>query len=98
MRRPIEDTRMCIYLSLGSNVGCREANLCAARGALDELDGARVTVESACYETDPVGVEDQSAFLNAVVGVETDLGPLEVLGRVKAIERRLGREIGRAHV
>lgn len=82
---------MCIYLSLGSNQGRREANLCAARDALDAIDGLQVTVESDCYETDPVGVEDQPAFLNVVLGVETSLGPLELLDRVKNIERRLGR-------
>jgi 2-amino-4-hydroxy-6-hydroxymethyldihydropteridine diphosphokinase len=43
------------------------------------------------YETSPVGVENQPAFLNQAVEIETDLEPLELLVTVKSIERELGR-------
>jgi 2-amino-4-hydroxy-6-hydroxymethyldihydropteridine diphosphokinase len=82
---------MRVYLSLGSNLGRSVANLLAARDALAETDGVRVLLESECYETDPVGVEDQPAFVNAALEVETNLGPSELLDRIKDIEGRLGR-------
>ncbi|MCP4644541.1 MAG: 2-amino-4-hydroxy-6-hydroxymethyldihydropteridine diphosphokinase [bacterium] len=82
---------MRIHLSLGSNLGDRIANLRDARDALDQLNGVCVTATSGCYETAPVGVTDQPAFLNAAVEIETDLDPLELLKAVKGIEQGLGR-------
>jgi 2-amino-4-hydroxy-6-hydroxymethyldihydropteridine diphosphokinase len=48
---------------------------------------------SSVYETDPVG-PPQPDFLNAVIELETELSPAELLRRFKAIESRLGR-VGR---
>ena len=42
-------------------------------------------------ETDPVGVVDQPRFVNAAAAVETGLPPRELLERLLAVERRLGR-------
>jgi len=50
---------------------------------------------SSIYETAPQGeVVDQPDFLNAVVEIETDLGPEELLGWCKRIESELGRREG----
>jgi 2-amino-4-hydroxy-6-hydroxymethyldihydropteridine diphosphokinase len=47
---------------------------------------------SSVYETAPQGeVPDQPDFLNAVVEIETDLGPEELLVECKRIEAELGR-------
>jgi 2-amino-4-hydroxy-6-hydroxymethyldihydropteridine diphosphokinase len=65
---------------------------------LDALDGLRVDARSSVYETEPVGeVLEQRDFLNAVVRVETGLGPLELLDACKAIEREMGRADGVRH-
>jgi 2-amino-4-hydroxy-6-hydroxymethyldihydropteridine diphosphokinase len=79
------------YLSLGSNVGDREAHLHAA---LDRLaaEGVRVTGLSSIYETDPQDRLDQPRFLNMVVAIETALFPLQLLSRIQKIERALGRQ------
>jgi 2-amino-4-hydroxy-6-hydroxymethyldihydropteridine diphosphokinase len=54
-----------------------------------------VTARSSVYETAPQGeVLDQPDFLNAVVEVETDLGPEELLDLCKDVERKLGRDFG----
>ena len=80
---------MIAYLGLGSNVGDRRQNLMAAAEAL----GAQRM--SSVYETAPQGeVLDQPDFLNAVVEIETELGPEDLLKRCKAIESALGREMG----
>ena len=80
---------MIAYLGLGSNVGDRRANLIAAAEAV----GPRRM--SSIYETAPQGeVLDQPDFLNAVVEIETELGPEELLTRCKEIESALGREMG----
>ena len=89
--RQLPRARMRVHLSLGSNLGDRAANLSAAIGALDELDRADVVAVSSCYETEPLGLVDQPAFLNVAVEIETDLGPLELLETAQQIERGLGR-------
>jgi 2-amino-4-hydroxy-6-hydroxymethyldihydropteridine diphosphokinase len=78
------------YLSLGSNVGDREANLREAIGRLGKLGTVRAV--SAFYETEPVEVQGrQPWFLNAAAAVETELQPQEFLERVLAIEQSMGR-------
>jgi len=55
----------------------------------------RVLASSSTYDTEPVGeVLDQPDFLNAVIRIETDLGPEALLDACKAVERSLGREAG----
>jgi 2-amino-4-hydroxy-6-hydroxymethyldihydropteridine diphosphokinase len=77
------------YLGLGSNVGDRRQHLMAAA----EVLGAQRM--SSIYETAPQGeVLDQPDFLNAVVEIETELGPEDLLKRCKEIESALGRQMG----
>jgi 2-amino-4-hydroxy-6-hydroxymethyldihydropteridine diphosphokinase len=79
-----------VYLSLGSNLGDRQANLRNATGRLLEL--GRVLEVSSLYETEPVEFIDQPWFLNCAVAVQTELIPREFLAGMLAIERSLGRE------
>jgi 2-amino-4-hydroxy-6-hydroxymethyldihydropteridine diphosphokinase len=79
-----------VYLSLGSNVGDRETHLARARERLAEHD-LRVLRSSAVYETEPRDVLDQAWFLNQVVEAQTELFPIQLLGRLQKIERALGR-------
>ena len=79
-----------VYLSLGSNVGDRQANIAEAirrLGGLGAVKGA-----SALYETEPVEVQtSQPWFLNCVVGMETELSPVGFLNRILAVEQAMGR-------
>jgi 2-amino-4-hydroxy-6-hydroxymethyldihydropteridine diphosphokinase len=83
---PVKKT---VYLSLGSNVGDRAANLEAAIQELARL-GA-ITARSSVYETEPVEVERQPWFLNVALAMETELMPKQFLSRALAIEQKLGR-------
>ena len=66
-----------VYLSLGSNLGDREANL---REAIAQLKAAgSVRALSAIYETQPVDVPNQPWFLNCAVELETGITPRELL-------------------
>jgi 2-amino-4-hydroxy-6-hydroxymethyldihydropteridine diphosphokinase len=78
-----------IYLSLGSNLGDRVANLNRAIGALPEK-GVRVLGRSSFYETEPVDFLDQPWFLNCAVEAETSLAPRQLLENLQGIERDLG--------
>ena len=78
-----------VYLSLGSNLGDREANI---RTALDLLAaGVRLIRVSSLHETAPIGVTDQKDFVNAVALIETDLDPKSLLDAIKGIEQTMGR-------
>jgi 2-amino-4-hydroxy-6-hydroxymethyldihydropteridine diphosphokinase len=78
-----------VYLSLGSNVGDREANLRAGIAALAGT-GVRVTRVSAFYETEPVDYLEQAWFFNCVVEGETAVPALELLRKLREIETRIG--------
>jgi 2-amino-4-hydroxy-6-hydroxymethyldihydropteridine diphosphokinase len=82
------------FVGLGSNLGDREATILRALGRLQEEPGLVVVRVSSLRETDPVGYADQPRFLNGVVELETDLPARDLLSRLLAIERELGRTRG----
>ena len=92
-------TKADLYLSLGSNLGDREANLKAALTALNRSFG-RYTRISKIIETEPVGFDSPNRFLNLCVRYKVTRRSedglqecLRILHRVKAIEEQLGRDL-----
>ena len=79
-----------VFLSLGSNLGDRVANI---RKALEQLTGVGVEITrlSSFYRTEPVDFRPQAWFVNCVAEAETRLMPLQLLKAVKTVERALGR-------
>ena len=77
------------YLSLGSNVGDREAHLRDAIARLESCD--HVVAVSSIYETEPVEFMHQPWFLNCAVALETALTPQQLLAAALKIERDMGR-------
>ena len=79
-----------VFLSLGSNLGDRIANI---RKALKQLPGVGVEIKrvSSYYKTEPVDFLPQAWFVNCVAEAETHLMPLQLLKAVKLVERALGR-------
>jgi 2-amino-4-hydroxy-6-hydroxymethyldihydropteridine diphosphokinase len=86
-----------VGISLGSNLGDRIVHL---RSAIERLSPVRLSEHlllSPVFETDPIDCpEGSGAFYNAVIEIETDLAPLELLAATQAIERALGRPEVRA--
>lgn len=78
-----------VYFSLGSNQGDRRLNLEAALDSLREL--GELAAVSSFYETEPVGVTRQPWFLNCAAALETELMPQQLLARILAIEKAMGR-------
>jgi 2-amino-4-hydroxy-6-hydroxymethyldihydropteridine diphosphokinase len=93
----VSERRVRAYIGLGANIGDAEATLTDAVHALAALPGARLRGVSRLYATVPVGVTDQPEFLNAVVALDVragrdhETGALELLGRLKELERGFGR-------
>ncbi len=76
------------FIALGSNLGDRRAFLRMGVAGLD-----RVVAMSQVYETDPVGgPDDQGAYLNMVVEIETPLDPFALLRRCQRIEGEAMRQ------
>jgi 2-amino-4-hydroxy-6-hydroxymethyldihydropteridine diphosphokinase len=79
-----------VYLSLGSNLGDRDAHL---HNAIARLETAgRVVSISSFYETEPVEVTNQGWFLNCAVALETKQTPEQVMTVILQIEREMGRQ------
>lgn len=79
------------YLGLGSNLGDRAALLQGAVNGLAAMGGVTVAAVSPVYETEPVGGPEQPEYLNAVVGIDTDLTPRQLLEVAQRLEREAGR-------
>jgi 2-amino-4-hydroxy-6-hydroxymethyldihydropteridine diphosphokinase len=78
-----------VAIGLGSNMGDRRAHIESALTLLrDVVAELRV---SSLIETAPMYVTDQPAYLNGAAIGFTDLGPLALLARLKAIELEVGR-------
>lgn len=80
-----------IHISIGSNIGDRQAN---CRNAIERLKdkGIFVIKASSMYETKPWGVEKQADFINIAVEAETPLLPKQLLKALKEIEKEMGRQ------
>ena len=79
-----------VLLGLGANVGDPRAQLARAVDAIRGfVDGVRV---SSIYRTEPVGHRDQPDFYNQVLAGTTALSARELLVRLLALEREMGRE------
>jgi 2-amino-4-hydroxy-6-hydroxymethyldihydropteridine diphosphokinase len=79
------------YIGFGSNLGDRLENCRNAIGALAALPPCSLLKTSSFYETSPVGLVDQPAFINGVVLLETDEDAHWLLRQMLEIEKTFGR-------
>lgn len=79
------------FVGIGSNLGDRERELRRAIDLLSEDEEIEVVAVSTLRETEPVGPVEQGPFLNGALEVRTELSPRDLLGRLLAVEQRLGR-------
>jgi len=75
------------YVGVGANLGDREGTI---RDAV-RLLGDEVVAVSALRATEPWGYADQPPFLNGAILLETERTPRDLLDRLLAVERELGR-------
>lgn len=79
------------YIALGSNLEQPSAQVSRAFGELAAIRTTRLVLQSPLYRSEPMGMQDQPQFVNAVAGVLTQLDALELLSELQAIEQRMGR-------
>ncbi len=80
-----------IYLLLGTNLGDRFLNLASAINLIDCSVG-KVIAKSSLLETEPWGFEAEQHFLNQALKIETHSSPLELLDKLKQLEKDMGRK------
>jgi 2-amino-4-hydroxy-6-hydroxymethyldihydropteridine diphosphokinase len=81
-----------VYVGLGANLGDREESLARAIETIEKDSDLALFGVSSVFETEPVGPPGQDFYLNAVVALRVRLGPLELLVRLRGIERAMGRD------
>lgn len=80
------------YVGLGSNIGDRIGYIQQAVKMLGEFDGVEIIKTSSFYETEPYGFKEQNWFVNAVLELEVQITPVELLRICQNVEQQLGRE------
>ena len=76
------------YIGLGSNLGDSKHILAEAVLKLSSLGTVQV---SKLYQSPPMGPQDQPHYLNAVVQLDTELSPLDLLDQLQQFEEDAGR-------
>ena len=84
--------RRIAYLGLGSNLGARKKNIRSAIELIDRTKGVTVVQVSHLYNTPPQGIPTDKPFKNAVIAIETSLGPRSLMEEGLNVERALGRD------
>jgi 2-amino-4-hydroxy-6-hydroxymethyldihydropteridine diphosphokinase len=80
------------FIGLGANLGRLVEQCLEAVQRMHAADGIRVLRRSSLYRTEPVGIQEQEWFVNAVVEISTVLQAGELLQALLAIERLMGRQ------
>ena len=82
------------YIGIGSNLGDSLKNCKYAVENISRIKGIDLTTVSSFYRTQPVGIENQNYFTNAVVEIKTSLLAPNLLWELQNIENDMGRERG----
>lgn len=79
------------FIAIGSNLGERQFYINTAIKKIKALPVTRVVKISSIFESKPQGGPPQGKYLNAVIGIETELLPYQLLQELQKIESLLGR-------
>jgi 2-amino-4-hydroxy-6-hydroxymethyldihydropteridine diphosphokinase len=80
------------YVGIGSNLQSPRDRVLEAIDRMRGWNATRIELRSNLYLSQPMGPQDQPHFVNAAVGLLTQLNPHELLTAMLAIERSMGRD------
>jgi 2-amino-4-hydroxy-6-hydroxymethyldihydropteridine diphosphokinase len=80
------------YVAIGSNLDSPRERVLEAIDRMSTLNATRIVLRSHLYLTEPMGPQDQPDYVNAAVGLLTQLAPRELLSGLLGIERDMGRD------
>ena len=75
------------YIGLGSNMQSPEQQIKSAIKSIKGVVKIRVLKISSLYKSRPVGPQNQNDYVNAVIKIDTNLMPLELLECMQDIEK-----------
>lgn len=81
----------CVFIGIGSNLGDRQENIAKALESLKQTAGITIKKVSSIIETKPWAGPSQGKYLNAVIEIDTQIEPKELLKITQQIEHDLGR-------
>jgi len=80
------------YLSVGTNLGNRRKNIELAFKKINALKNTRIMKKSRFFDFPAIGgPAGQRNYLNAAIKIQTNFSPLNLLRKLKEIEKKLGR-------
>ncbi len=82
---------MRVFIGLGSNLADPKGQVQAAQKALQALPTTTWLASSSLYKSPPMGPQDQPDYINAVVALDTELSPHDLLDCLQQIEQQHGR-------
>lgn len=80
-----------VYIAIGSNLDDPITKAKQGIAALQSLPNSTFVKSSSLYTSKPMGPQDQPDYVNAVVAIDTQLSPIDLLDKTQAIELTLGR-------
>jgi 2-amino-4-hydroxy-6-hydroxymethyldihydropteridine diphosphokinase len=80
------------YVAVGSNLNSPRERVAEACERIASLPATRLEMRSRIYLSRPMGPKDQPDYINAVVGLLTQLTARELLDALLDIERGMGRQ------
>ncbi len=80
------------YVAIGSNLSEPRERVLEACEHFGALPATRLELRSRLYRTRPMGPQNQPDFINAAVGLLSQLTARELLDALLDVERRMGRE------
>ncbi|WP_448553622.1 2-amino-4-hydroxy-6-hydroxymethyldihydropteridine diphosphokinase [Thalassotalea montiporae] len=79
------------YIGLGSNLAEPAKQIQQAVDAISTIERSRIAALSSLFFSRPMGPQDQPDYMNAVLALDTELTPIELLDALQAIEKQAGR-------
>ncbi len=79
------------YIGIGSNMGDKVHRCEEAISEILRVDRHKLLAKSSFFKTQPIGYTSQDWFVNGVIKIETELGAVDLLRSLKAIEGQSGR-------
>jgi 2-amino-4-hydroxy-6-hydroxymethyldihydropteridine diphosphokinase len=81
-----------VYVGVGSNLADPLQQVVEVMPQLRAIHRSRLTRRSSLYRTEPVGNTNQDDFINAMVELQTELEPVDLLLELQAIEHACYRQ------
>ena len=81
-----------VFIALGSNLNSPTYHVEKGIRDINHLPETRVTKRSSLYKSKPVGPQNQSDYINAVIKIITNYEPMELLDILQSIENKHNRK------